>query len=195
MIDELIRGSLSNSTPDAHAAIAECVAGGAHIEPFVIARDGMERSFRAFSIKFDSIKRHYEVLAGADPLAELQIDRELCAFLCEQTLRNLRLRSVQAFIRWRRNGRRYMQYVANTVPQLIIDLSEVLRLRDIDVPDDFRARLPILSEQFGYDYSVLTGLLELKQHPHRPLPQEIENIHRIIFGALDHAVNWMADHG
>jgi predicted nucleotidyltransferase len=150
---------LAHSTVDAQTVIAEAVdSANVKIEPFVITAEGMERSFRAFSVKFANIQRHYRLLAGEDPLAGLVIDKALCAFLFEQTLRNLRLRSVQAFIRWRKDPQRFGEHLQHTIAQTIIDLSEVLRLRDIELPDDFSARLPILSQDYGRDYSTLAKL-------------------------------------
>ncbi len=64
---------LEVSTPEAHTVISDVVAGArVEIDPFVLAREGLERSFRAFAVKFDSIHRHYRVLSGTGvhPLAE-----------------------------------------------------------------------------------------------------------------------------
>ena len=50
----------------------------------VLAVKEIGRSFRAFAIKFLSIRRDYRVLHGADPLQDLTIDPEHERFLCEK---------------------------------------------------------------------------------------------------------------
>ena len=38
---------LNHSTPSAHTAIADCIGGKVYVDPFIIARKGMERILRA----------------------------------------------------------------------------------------------------------------------------------------------------
>src|ERR1700740_117220 len=61
---------LNKSDASAHAAITRALAGRPAIGPFILGREGFNRSARAFATKFASIKRNYHVLSGADPLAE-----------------------------------------------------------------------------------------------------------------------------
>lgn len=89
---------LNTSDSAAHQAVARALEGRPQIDPFVLGRRGFERSARAFAPKFASIRRHHRVLHGADPLTELKVDESLERFLCEQALRNLRLRLVYAFV-------------------------------------------------------------------------------------------------
>src|ERR1044071_1503435 len=74
---------LGESTPQAHAAIAETLRPHECISPFVLGLVGLERSLRAFAIKFRSIRRNYRVLHGTDFLANWSVDEELVRFLCE----------------------------------------------------------------------------------------------------------------
>jgi hypothetical protein len=181
---------LEASTPEAHLVISEGLPRTkAEIDPFVLTRTGIDRSFRAFATKFDSIKRHYEVLHGADPLADYQPDPALARFLCEQAVRNLRLRSVQAFIHWRRDGKRYMSYLERTIPVIITDLSEVLRSEDIEVPKDFDQRLPIIAREFGVEAGGLKNLFDIAHQPRPISAGEIQKLHRFVFTMLDSAVN------
>jgi len=89
---------LNESTSVAHEAIGRVLADFPLIDPFVLARRGLERSARAFAPKFASIRRNYRVLHGADPLAAATFDPALEKFLCEQVTRNLRLRLVYSFV-------------------------------------------------------------------------------------------------
>lgn len=180
---------LEASTPEAHRVIGEAVAGSPVLfEPFVLSRVGIERSFRAFAPKFDSIRRHHYVLHGADPLANYTRDSELAAFLLEQSLRNLRLRSVQAYIHHRSSPREYQGYLTRTLPATVTDLSEVLRFNDEEVPADFAGRVPQLAAWFDVSEEGLANLLDLGLHPGPMTEADVDDAHRFLFGLLDRAV-------
>jgi predicted nucleotidyltransferase len=184
---------LNDSTPEAHAAIAEVTRGKVNINPFVIGRQGIARTFESFAAKFRSIHRNYRVLVGADPLAEMQVAPEVLRFICEQSLRNLRLRCVHGFIVFGENQSRYRQFLLRLITRLFIDLSELMRLAGTTVPHDFLERIPVLQKGLGTDTSVLHDLINFKQHPRRLAREEIRNFHARLFRLLDHAVEWMED--
>jgi predicted nucleotidyltransferase len=180
---------LQASTPEAHTVIGEAVdAAPVLMEPFVLGRVGIERSFRAFAPKFDSIKRHHLLLHGADPLVDYTRDSELAAFLLEQSLRNLRLRSVQAYIQHRSSPKEYLGYLTRTLPATITDLSEVLRFADASLPADFTARIPQLGQWYGVSEQGLGNLLDLSLHPRPMSRDDVDEAHRFLFGLLDRAV-------
>jgi hypothetical protein len=112
---------LNQSTAAAHEAVARAIGGQRQIDPFVLARRGFERSVRAFATKFASIKRNYRVRFGADPLVDLNVDAELEKFLCEQAVRNLRLRLAYAFITRQQRTKRiiFSSFPHRTNPQHI----------------------------------------------------------------------------
>lgn len=156
---------LNRSTPEAHQAIAEVARGKLRIDPFVIGRPGMQRSLRAFAVKFLSIQRDYELLCGHDALAGFELDVEDERFLCEQQLRNVRLRLVRGFIVFGTHGRRYSEFLRHWIPTIFVDVSEILRLVAVEVPHDFADRIPVTAREFGVDVSVLQDLLVLEQSP------------------------------
>ena len=185
---------LNTSNPDTHLVIAEIIRHAkVLIEPFVISRIGMERSFKAFAVKFDSIARNHSILAGEDPFITHKIDSEMTWFLCEQALRNLRLRSVQALIHWQNKPRRYLQFLENIVPQLMVDLSEALRIRDIELEHSFEARIPTIAKHYGFEPHMLATLLNTKNHHGLLKRIDVEYCHRSLFQLLDCAINWMTD--
>src|ERR1700677_342048 len=89
---------LNKSDAAAHEAIAGVLGGDRCIDPFVLGRAGFQRSAKAFAPKFASIRRNYRLLHGSDPFTGLEIDPQLERFLCEQAVRNLRLRMAYSFI-------------------------------------------------------------------------------------------------
>ena len=184
---------LNQSIPAAHQGVANAIGGLPEIDPFVLGRHGFERSLRAFATKFESIKRNYRVLAGADPLAGLKVDPDLEKFLCEQALRNLRLRLIYSFVTRARHTA-YDRYVLNIITPLFIQFSEVLRLNGLAIPTAFGDRIPIFEREFKVDGAMLCDLLALKNSPHRF--SEAENIswHERLFPAIDTVLLWIEQH-
>jgi predicted nucleotidyltransferase len=182
---------LRESTPAAHAAIAEAIDVGVVVEPFVLGLAGLDRSIRAFASKFLSIRRNYRVLHGADPLAGLAIDPKIERFLCEQGLRNLRLRFVHARIVSRKDRAIYEAFLKRNDAVLFVQLSELLRLNGVEVPTAFEDRVGLFATTFGADPVVLREVLELKRQPRRLSAEDIQRLHSGIFSLLNSAVLWL----
>ena len=180
---------LDDSTPEAHVIIAQAIPEKSRIDPFVLGRAGLDRSIRAFASKFQSIRRNYRVLEGVDPIAQLNIDLSAERFLCEQALRNLRLRFVRAFVLFGKSRRLYEQFVQRHDAALFVHLSEFVRLNGVEVPKEFADRIPILEKTLGADGSALRKLLELKPAPCRLTPEEIQTLHAGIFTLLGRAIH------
>jgi hypothetical protein len=181
---------LRNSDVTTHAAVGRAIGANPRIDPFVLALNGFERSVRAFAAKFASIKRYYRVLHGADPLAAIDIVPELERFLCEQALRNLRLRLARAFI-IRQQHCAYGQFLARAVTPLFLRLSEILRLRGMEPPAEFAARIDIIAQSFDLDRGALADLLEFKAHPYELGETEAFEWHTRTFAIVNTAVTWI----
>jgi len=184
---------LNQSAGPAHQAIARVLADRPEVDPFVLGRHGFERSVRAFATKFASIQRNYRVLHGADPLAGFRVDAALEKFLCEQALRNLRLRLVYSFVTCRQH-QAYDLFVGRNITAIFVQLSEVLRLEGTAIPTDFAERIPILAGAFKIDGQVLRELLALKQEPRRFSEAENGAWHGRIFPLLDAVLGWIEGH-
>jgi hypothetical protein len=184
---------LEDSTPAAHRAIASAIGGDRQIDPFVLARRGFARSVRAFATKFASIRRNYRVLHGADPLAGVQADPPLERFLCEQAVRNLRLRLVYAFVT-RQVNKAYDRFLVRSVTPLFTQFGEVLRLHGLAVPKDFQERIGTLEKQLGLDAAVLRDLLALKAKPEKFSDAQAVNWHERVFPQVDKVLVWIETH-
>jgi hypothetical protein len=182
---------LEESTPEAHAAIAGAIRGQVRIEPFILGRALLARSLQAFAVKFLSIRRNYRVLHGADPFANLTIDESLARFLCEQQLRNVRLRCVRAFVVLGGDRPRYSGFLARMTSAIFTSLAEGLRRTGLEIPRDFEERIPLFEKSFGADASVLRTLIELKASARTLSDDETKQVHSRLFKLLDAAVRWM----
>ena len=181
---------LNQSTAAAHQALARAIGGRSQIDPFVLARRGFERSICAFATKFASIKRNYRVLFGADPLANLSVDAELEKFLCEQAIRNLRLRLVYAFVT-RQQNKAYDKFLVRNITGIFVQFSEALRLSGITMPAAFEPRIPILERAFKIEGQVLCDLLALKKTPRRFSEDDAVAWHNRVFPVVDAALAWI----
>jgi predicted nucleotidyltransferase len=184
---------LNESTVAAHQAVARAIGGLPQIDPFILGRRGFERSERAFATKFSSIKRNYRVLAGADPLASLKLDAELEKFLCEQAVRNLRLRLIYSFVTLQQH-QAYDQFIIRNTTGIFVQLSEALRLNGLTLPMLFEARIPILEREFKIDGQVLRDLVALKKVPHKFSDDEATAWHERLFPLLDTVLGWIEQH-
>jgi hypothetical protein len=126
-------------------------------------------------------------------MLDFNIDPSLERFLCEQALRNLRLRFVRAFILFGESRKRYQQFVQRHDAALFVDLSELLRLNGVEVPKEFPDRIPIMEKTFGLDGSPLRKLLVLKETTGWLASDEIQPLHAGIFAALDRAIRWLEE--
>lgn len=181
---------LERSDPAAHEAIARAIGADAGTDPFVLGREGFARSVEAFAAKFASIKRNYRVLCGADPLADVVIDPALEKFLCEQAVRNLRLRTVYAYAT-RARHRSYGRYLMRSVTPLFLRLSEIARLHGQALPGEFGERIPVFEKFFGMDGQILRELLALKKRADTLSADEAAAWHARFFPLLDAAIRWI----
>ncbi|HEV8541367.1 MAG TPA: hypothetical protein VGR78_03155 [Verrucomicrobiae bacterium] len=181
---------LNNSTAEAHEQIARAIGNQPQIDPFILGKRGFARSVRAFATKFASIQRNYRVLHGADPLSDFQLDPNLEKFLCEQAVRNLRLRMIYAFVTRSRN-KAYDRFVLRNITTMLVQFSEALRLTGISVPAAIEERVPIFEKQFGIDAQVLRDLLAFRTKPARWSDAEAETWHQRLFPVVDAVLAWI----
>jgi hypothetical protein len=182
--------ALNESTPAAHEGIAEVLRKHPLVDPFILGRPGMDRSVRAFAAKFSNIRRQYKVLQGADPLADVKFDRALERFLCEQAIRNLRLRWVYAFVT-RSKNKPYERFLAAHVSTLFVQFSQVIRLNGGAPPKDFEGRISTFETEFKLDGSVMRELLALKRKPPALSDSEAVALHSRAFPVVDSVVKWI----
>jgi hypothetical protein len=184
---------LNTSDSLAHDCIASTIGSNPRIDPFVLGRSRLERSVRAFAAKFASIKRNYRVLHGADPLASIDIEPHLERFLCEQAIRNLRLRSVYAYVT-RSRYKAYASFLGRSVTPLFLRLSEVIRLSGAEVPQDFAERIKAFESKFAIDGSILHEVLDFKRKPRVLKDVEIHDWHARLLPILDAVIRWIEEH-
>ena len=144
-----------------------------------------------FCADADCVVREYKIwyLREAEPcnrIKRIQLDR----FLCEQGLRNLRLRLVYAFVT-RAQNKGYDRFLVNNVTPLFVQCSEALRLNGLTVPKDFPDRISLMEKEFATDGAVLRDLLTLKAKPRRLDDGEAVAWHNRVFPFVDKVLVWL----
>jgi hypothetical protein len=181
---------LNVSDAATHEAVARALADKPLIDPFVLAKSGLERSVRAFAAKFASIRRNHRVLHGPDPLAGIDIEPQMERFLCEQAVRNLRLRLVYSFVT-RARHKSYDKFVAANTTAMFVHFSEALRLEGISLPTDFAARIPILEQEYNINGQLLRDLIAQKASRRRLSEEETVTLHESVSPVLDAVLAWI----
>ena len=187
---------LNEASPKAHDLIAEVLAMHAEIrvDPMILARAGIKRSFEMFGAKFLSISRNYRILHGADLIKGLAIDNSVLRFLAEQTLRNIRMSAVRAYVLYSQDRTQYVRFINRMRASIFTALSDVVRLSiDSDVPHDFADRPKVIGEFFNTDATVLSEFLQLSGRG-KLSAQEIQSLHLGLSNLLNHAIFWVESH-
>lgn len=181
---------LNVSDSATHQAVARALADKPLIDPFVLAKSGLKRSVRAFASKFASIRRNQRVLYGTDPLADIVIEPQMERFLCEQAVRNLRLRLVYSFVT-RTRHKSYDKFVTANTTALFVHFSEALRLEGVSLPNGFAERIPVMARDYKIDGQLLHELLALKAAPRRLSEDETVELHERLNPAMDTVLDWI----
>lgn len=183
---------LNESTPAAHDVIADAISvNDIRIDPLIIGRAGMKRNFEMFGSKFLSISRDFRILYGSDPFKGFDIDKKILRFLAEQSLRELRMRAIRAYVLYSRDRLQYVRFINRMRSSIFIGLSDIVRLtNETDVPFDFSSRVKTIEAFFTTDASVLNDFLQLSGRQSLS-PQEIQSLHLGLTNLLNHAVMWV----
>jgi hypothetical protein len=92
-----------------------------------------------------------------------RFDPALERFLCEQAVRNLRLRLVYTFVT-RSKRKPYERFLIAHVTTLFVQLSQVMRLNGGSLPKDFEGRIAIFEAEFKINGSCAAGTAGSETH-------------------------------
>jgi hypothetical protein len=135
------------------------------VEPMLLARAELARTAQAFPTKFLDIKNHHVVLAGTDPLTDLEVPREHIRLRIEQELRNLLLRLRHGYVRAGSDAAILSRVLARAARPFALGLAALLQLAGKPVPADDRsaAIFEATVAAFGFDREPLARLAALRQ--------------------------------
>lgn len=200
----VVRGNFNPKTSDinllivltepsvaAYQAIAGVIQQFGKIEPFLLERRGMERTMRVFAVKFKSIQRNYRLLAGEDPFTGYKVPDSLSKLLCEQAIRNLRLRLTHDFVKIGEKRIPMSHRLHSAATSVFVDMSEMVRLQGVAVPNPWPERVPVISKTLDIPETLLNEILEVKAKPRSFSSEEIIKYYGDMLNVLTHCVRWM----
>jgi hypothetical protein len=183
---------LHDASASALSAIAPALQTAwraAGVEPMLLTPAEVARAADAFPTKFLDIKNHHVVLAGTEPLADLDVPREHIRLRIEQELRNLLLRLRHHFIAAGNDTAILTRVLARTARPFALELAALLQLAGKAVPADDRtaAIFEAAAAAFGLDRESLARLAELRQNPRRA--SDLPGLYRGVLDALSRAAD------
>ena len=158
------------------------------IDPLVVSRDSLKRTVHCFALKFMSIDRHHIVVEGADVLQDIADDPAHLRFLVEQELRNLRLRSLRAYLLTSHDDKRFTTMGLRFYTKAMLAFSNVLRVEGIALPESFEERLAVFEKHFQVPIAALQKMQSVKARANEAgvrlvsedLLALVENIHLVL---------------
>lgn len=181
---------LNESTAAAHQAIATIISSENLVDPFILERQGLDRTMKVFPLKFLSIKRNYKIVQGADPFAGLKVAPQLAKIMCEQSLRNLELRLTHAFVVSGHERKPFSRRLSHLATAVFVDLSELARLSGASVPNDLPSRIPVIEKVLGQAYPILATMLDLKSKPRTLSSEDVARTYGDLLNILNRAIRW-----
>jgi predicted nucleotidyltransferase len=184
---------LKVATPKAHEAIRDAIRSKVRISPIILPSLGCERTMAVFGLKFLSMKRNYRVLAGVDVLQPFALAPDQFRFLAEQELRNLVLRTTNAYVTSVNAPKRFSMFIRQNAAQFIIVLSDAARTAGNDLVGPLAGRLGKLGEIFGADTTVLEEILRRRRSRGGSSDGDLE-LYPPLQTILGQALEWMEAH-
>ncbi|MEZ4527846.1 MAG: hypothetical protein R2941_18175 [Desulfobacterales bacterium] len=130
------------------------------IVPFFLTQEDLQRSADVFPVKFISMRENYQVLAGGDVLADLNIAREHLRLRCEQEIKNILLRLRRHYLM--SGGRRLTQVLSG----MTVGFLESLRMLHSLIHGTLPSREEVIesaAKTFGIDPEVLINVSTLRE--------------------------------
>lgn len=180
---------LQVSTAAAQAELGKILANSPlPVSPFTLGANGLSKSMDCFAIKFRSIQRHYRVLLGVDPFEGFEVDPDVVKLLLSQSLRNLRLRLIQAFIHSFEKKNSYQPFLKRFLVALVVDLSDIVRIKGGVVPETFLERVPAIHDSLCIPTDILPEIIAFKQAGGTLDDQQAFDTHHQLVVLLDAAI-------
>jgi hypothetical protein len=135
------------------------------VEPLILTPAEVQGAAELFPTKFLDIRDYHVVLAGEDPFAGLEVDREHVRARIEQALRNLTLRLRRRFLAVASDPAALALALARVARPLAIELRALLRLAGKEVPAEDRTGLVLeaAAQAFELDREALVRVAQFRR--------------------------------
>mgnify|MGYP003683809581 CR=1 FL=1 len=184
--------TLKHSTPEAHKVIKDLLKPYPNLETLLLDIDSTERIFKVFCLKFRNIQSHYNVIHGEDIFKTFVIDTSYAKFICEQSLRNLKLRLKHYYMA--SNDKAFYSYTKKLISPLFDDLAEILRIEQLMAKLSPGEIIEALEKLIQKDLQFLTFLIEVKNNKSLITDLDIHQLYAESFNIIDSLLLWIEEH-
>ena len=133
------------------------------VAQMVLSEAELHASTDVFPITFLEMQRHYEVLAGADVLADLPVSDQHLRLRCEQELKNLLIRMQSAFLVRSQSVEALRDSLGDSHSTLLRCLRWAIRLSGEELPEKNEDVVNIAVDRFDLNKLVMERVEESAQ--------------------------------
>ncbi|MBW2038979.1 MAG: hypothetical protein JRI46_05185 [Deltaproteobacteria bacterium] len=131
--------------------------------PLFMTEEYIATSLDAFPLEFLNIKRHYRVVWGDDPLAEISIHKKQLRLQCEREVKGKLLQLREAYLSSEGRGRDLVAVASQSITAFISIFQGILYLRDREIPDRRGEVISKIAAETGLDEGPFLQLLQVKE--------------------------------
>ncbi|MBI5202559.1 MAG: hypothetical protein HY925_13295 [Elusimicrobia bacterium] len=154
--------------------------------PLVLGEDELERSMRAFPVKFYDICRHHQAWIGPDPLAGKSVPREWLRDNDRQVLADLSLRLKRLYVE-RGDPNALLEGLLDMISPAVVAFRPLLHEKALPVPDHREAVLESIAKAVGVSPLPLLRLMAIKKDRTTTGGDDPAALHRGLLDAVEAA--------
>src|SRR5262245_12677861 len=156
--------------------------------PLLIERDFLRNARDAFPMELDDMRRQHRLLAGADLLADLPIDRGALRRQCEKEARGKLLRLRALYLATSGAPSALERLMLESLKSILIFLRHLLRLQGHDPGTSYREVLAMGQEVLG-PLPLMSRLLDHREGVTRLVPRALRLEFREYLGEVERIVD------
>lgn len=143
--------------------------------PLFMTEEYRDTSLDVFPLEFLNIKRHYQVVWGEDPLADIAIHKEKLRLQCEREVKGKLLQLREAYLTSEGRGRDLVAVASQSITAFLSIFQGILYLLDREIPDRRREVISTIAAETGLDEGRFLRLLEVKEGKAKPSTKEMQS--------------------
>ncbi len=150
--------------------------------PLILGADEWSRSADAFPIEFADIQAAHRILHGADPFADVVVDREHLRLQCEHELKGKQIQLREGFLLTAEQPKELGTLLVGSFSTFLVLFRTVLRLAGAPVSHDAEDTIAEAARRVGFDPEPLREIL-LARRAKTPIKPKADS--PLVTGYLD----------
>lgn len=159
--------------------------------PLLLAEEELRRSLDIFPIEYSDIREAHRVLYGADPFAELVIDREHLRLQCERELKGKLIQLREHFLLAAEEPGELGQLLRRSISTFLVLFRTALRLVGDAVPPNADDVVRSIALRAGFDPDPLLQILRARKASATFEPAPVDPVVTGYLQAVAQTVEWV----